>query len=225
MRGEMKNLRHCLTIVAKSASQQGFPATPTKPSPVEAIRAPGTLSKPSKLQVQCHLTNFPLHATHSTYSSNRENEVEIRPGVAYLGRQRFIYFELLPFRRLHKSTIPTLFICQVLRIVERIPPLMIPSFIDLEMQSILMKWIYNFAIVSNICSSVLADTSSSFSPSCVPGSQQTAFPNCNHFLNFGNTCPNLPTDQAWKECLCNQDYINSLFGYEFRPLTKGQYLN
>jgi hypothetical protein len=164
------------------------------------------------------------HIAHAA-SSTRENEIEIPPGVAYLGRPCFIYCGLLPIPRLHKSTVLTVFICQVLRFDERIPPLMITTFIDLKMQSISMKWIYSFAIVSNICSSVLADISSSFSPSCVPGSQQTAFPNCNHFLNFGNTCPNLPTDQAWKECLCNQDYINSLFGYDCRPLTKGQYLN
>jgi hypothetical protein len=160
------------------------------------------------------------HIAHAA-SSTRKNEIEIPPG-----RPCFIYCGLLPIPpRLHKSTVLTVFICPVLRFDERIPPLMITTFIDLKMQSISMKWIYSFAIVSNICSSVLADISSSFSPSCVPGSQQTAFPNCNHFLNFGNTCPNLPTDQAWKECLCNQDYINSLFGYDCRPLTKGQYLN
>jgi hypothetical protein len=163
--------------------------------------------------------------SHIAHTAPPGREVEIRPGVAYLGRQRFIYCGFLPLPRLYKSTIPAVFICQVLRIDERIPPLMIPSFIDLKMQSFSMKWIYSFVIVSNICSSALADTSSLFSPSCVPGSQQTAFPNCNHFLYFGNTCPYLPTNQAWKECLCNQDYINSLFGYDFRSLTKGQYLN
>ncbi|KAE9379449.1 hypothetical protein N431DRAFT_500027 [Stipitochalara longipes BDJ] len=78
-----------------------------------------------------------------------------------------------------------------------------------------MNSIHIIAFASNILSyRSLADSTSSFSVSCVPGSQQTVFPACNHFLNFGNTCPNLPTDEAWKECLCNQDYINSLFGCE-----------
>jgi hypothetical protein len=84
------------------------------------------------------------------------------------------------------------------------------------MKTPIAKWIQGITIVSNACRfAVLADTTTSFSPSCIPGSPQTAFPNCDHFLNFGNTCPYLSTDQAREECLCNQDYVNSLFGYEF----------
>ncbi|KAN0089840.1 hypothetical protein V8E51_018419 [Hyaloscypha variabilis] len=83
------------------------------------------------------------------------------------------------------------------------------------MKTPIAKWIQGIAIVSNACRfAVLADTTTSFSPSCIPGSPQTAFPNCDHFLNFGNTCPYLSTDQAREECLCNQDYVNSLFGCE-----------
>src|SRR5450756_2238356 len=86
----------------------------------------------------------------------------------------------------------------------------------LKMKDIIAIWIYINSIIWIIFSfGTFAETTTPLSASCVQGSQQTALPNCNHFLNFGNTCPYLSTDQEWKQCICNQDYINSLFGCDF----------
>jgi len=79
-------------------------------------------------------------------------------------------------------------------------------------------WFYIFPIISILSIILSSDVSavtptSLFTTSCVPGSQQTSFPNCNNFNNYA-TCADKSTDQEWKSCLCNQDYLNSLFGCE-----------
>jgi hypothetical protein len=87
--------------------------------------------------------------------------------------------------------------------------------IFLNMKSIISQWVPIFALLSTMHTHhVAADATTSPSYSCVPGSQVTALPNCDNFLGFFNTCPNLPSKQEAKSCFCVQDSLNALFGYD-----------
>jgi len=76
-----------------------------------------------------------------------------------------------------------------------------------------MKWLCSIGIIPSFAVFAAAQ-SSLFSTSCVPGSQQTAFPNCDRFNNYTTCAVPSNTNEEWKDCLCNQDYINSLPGCE-----------
>ncbi|KAH7263813.1 hypothetical protein BKA59DRAFT_431376 [Fusarium tricinctum] len=51
--------------------------------------------------------------------------------------------------------------------------------------------------------------------SCEKGSDVTAFPACNAFLNSGNVCSTVLDRPGKQECLCNQDYLDSIFECEY----------
>ncbi|KAK0718019.1 hypothetical protein B0T26DRAFT_676243 [Lasiosphaeria miniovina] len=49
---------------------------------------------------------------------------------------------------------------------------------------------------------------------CAAGSLVTALPSCDYFNGRLNSCPDLPTVEQRRACLCNQDFFNSMFECE-----------
>lgn len=49
---------------------------------------------------------------------------------------------------------------------------------------------------------------------CEAGSDITSFPACNGFLNSGNACATVLDRPGKQKCLCNQDYLDSLYNCE-----------
>ncbi|KAM5358812.1 hypothetical protein ACJZ2D_014953 [Fusarium nematophilum] len=59
-----------------------------------------------------------------------------------------------------------------------------------------------------------AATTISTSWACNAGSDVTTFPACNLFLNSGDSCATVLDRPGKQDCLCNQDYLDSLYGCE-----------
>ncbi|KAF4462836.1 hypothetical protein FALBO_10349 [Fusarium albosuccineum] len=70
------------------------------------------------------------------------------------------------------------------------------------------------SIVVLPCAATTISTTISTSWPCNAGSDVTEFPACNKFLNFGDSCATVLGRPAKQDCLCNQDYLDSLYACE-----------
>ncbi|KAK0705684.1 hypothetical protein B0H67DRAFT_594741 [Lasiosphaeris hirsuta] len=64
---------------------------------------------------------------------------------------------------------------------------------------------------------ILAATSAAvttFGPSCQVGSGVTTFPACNAYLNSGDACSTVLDRPGKQKCLCNQQYLDAVYGCE-----------
>ncbi|KAJ9422781.1 hypothetical protein QL093DRAFT_2256263 [Fusarium oxysporum] len=68
-------------------------------------------------------------------------------------------------------------------------------------------------LVASLLQSCAAQTIST-SWTCEAGSDVTSFPACNDFLNSGNACATVLERPGKQECLCNQEYLDSLYKCE-----------
>ncbi|SCV28470.1 uncharacterized protein FFB14_01741 [Fusarium fujikuroi] len=67
-----------------------------------------------------------------------------------------------------------------------------------------------FAYLAQHCAAQTISTSWS----CEAGSDITSFPACNGFLNSGNACATVLDRPEKQKCLCNQEYLDSLYECE-----------
>ncbi|UPL00839.1 hypothetical protein LCI18_011773 [Fusarium solani-melongenae] len=75
-----------------------------------------------------------------------------------------------------------------------------------------MKNLYTLLVLAGYLLEASAETLPSLS--CAAGSEVTAHPECDSFLSSGDACATVLDRPGKEDCLCHQEYLDSLYGCE-----------